>query len=60
MEFGPAGMGRMVVALAVLVVLGASAWLTMDAGKPRALTLVLLGFFGFRILLGRLRAGRLR
>ena len=60
MDLSPGSSGRMVVALAVLGALGLAAWLTMDAGKPRALTLVLLGFFGFRIVIGRLRAGRLR
>ena len=60
MDLGPAGTGRMVVALAVLGALGLAACLTMDAGEPRALTLVLLGFFGFRIVLVRVRAGRLR
>ncbi len=33
MDFGPAGTGRMVVALGVLGVLALSVWLTMDAGQ---------------------------
>jgi hypothetical protein len=46
----------MVVALAVLAVLAISAWLTMEPGKYRALTFVLLGFFAFRVVIGRLRS----
>ncbi len=55
-DFSPAGSGRMVVALAVLAVLAISAWLTMEPGKYRALTFVLLGFFAFRVVIGRLRS----
>ena len=60
MEMGPASTGRMVVALVVLGVVSLSVWMTMDEGKYRTLTFVLLGFFGARILLGWLRAGRER
>ncbi len=56
MDFSPAGSGRMIVALAVLGLLSVAAWLTMEPGKPRALTFVLLAFFGFRIVIGRLRS----
>ncbi len=56
LDFSPAGTGRMIVALAVLAALAASAWFTMDPGKYRALCLVLLGFFAFRVVLGRMRA----
>jgi hypothetical protein len=55
-DFSPAGSGRMVVALAVLGLLALSAWFTMEPGKYKALTFVLLGFFAFRVVLGRLRS----
>ena len=56
MDLSPAGSGRMVVALMIVGLMAVSAWLTMEPGKYRELTLVLLGFFAFRILLGRLRS----
>jgi len=46
----------MIVALVVLGALAAMAWFTMDASKYRALCFVLLGFFAFRVILGRLRS----
>ena len=55
-DFTPAGNGRMVVALAILAVLALSAWFTLEPGKYRSLTLILLGFFAFRVVLGRLRS----
>ncbi len=55
-DFSPAGTGRMVVALGVFAVLGLSAYLTMEPGKYRTLTMVLLAFFAFRVVPGRLRA----
>ena len=55
-DFTPAGNGRLVVALIILAALAMSAWFTMEPGKYRALTLVLLGFFAFRVVLGRLRS----
>ena len=54
----PASDGRMLVALLVLGGLALAVWLTMDAGKYRSLTWVLLGFFALRVVLGRLRARR--
>jgi len=51
-DFGPAGSGRMAVALAVLGVLPILAWQTMEPGKFQTLTWILLGFFAFRITLG--------
>ena len=51
MDFAPVGNGRLVVSLAALAALAAAVFFTMDPGKPRALTWVLLGFFAFRILL---------
>ena len=56
MDLSPAGTGRMAIALLILAVLAASVFLTMEPGKYRTLTLILLAFFAFRVLLGRLRA----
>ncbi len=56
MDMSPAGSGRLVVSLTVLGVLASAAWVTMEPGRYRALTLVLLGFFAFRVVLGRLRS----
>ena len=56
MDMSPAGTGRMVVALGFIGLLAVSAWFTMEPGKYRSLTLVLLAFFGFRVVLGRLRS----
>ncbi len=47
MDFSPAGTGRMLVALGVLGLLALSVWLTMEPGKYRTLTWVLLAFFAF-------------
>jgi hypothetical protein len=46
----------MVIALSVLAVLGLLSWQTMEPGKFRSLTWVLLAFFAFRVLLGYLRS----
>jgi hypothetical protein len=46
----------MVVALLLLGLIAASAWWTMEPGKFRDLCWVLLAFFGFRVILGRLRS----
>jgi hypothetical protein len=46
----------MTIALVVLGVLGVLSWQTMEPGKFRSLTWILLGFFAFRVLLGRLRS----
>ena len=56
MDMGPAGTGRMVIVLVLLGCLATSAWFTMEPGKYRTLTFVLLAFFGFRVVLGRLRS----
>jgi hypothetical protein len=53
---GPASRGRFVISLGVLAILAVLAWFTMEPGKPRALTLVLLGFFTFRVVLGKVKA----
>ena len=43
--------------LALLVLAGAAlgVWFTIDPGKYRVLAWVLLGFFAFRVLIGRAR-----
>jgi hypothetical protein len=46
----------MAVALGVLGVLAILAWQTMEPGRYRSLTWLLLGFFAFRVTLGRLRS----
>ena len=56
MDFGPAGSGRMAVALVVLGVLAILAWQTMEPGRFQTLTWILLGFFAFRVTLGWLRS----
>ncbi len=56
LDLSPAGRGRMVIALSVLAVLGLLSWQTMEPGKFRSLTWVLLAFFAFRVLLGYLRS----
>ena len=55
-DLNPAGSGRMVIALAVLGVLAVLVWRTMEPGKFQSLTWILLGFFAFRVILGRLRS----
>ena len=52
-DLSPGGSGRMTIALVVLGVLGVLSWQTMEPGKFRSLTWVLLGFFAFRTVLGR-------
>ena len=55
-DLSPAGSGRMIIALAVLGVLAVLVWRTMEPGKFQSLTWILLGFFAFRVILGRLRS----
>jgi len=55
LDFSPGGAGRMIVALAIIGLMAGSAFFTMEAGKYRNLTFVLLAFFAFRVVLGRLR-----
>ena len=54
-DLSPAGSGRMVIALVVLGLLAIAVWQTMEPGKYQSLTWILLGFFAFRIIIGRLR-----
>jgi hypothetical protein len=55
-DLGPAGSGRMTIALAVLAILAVLTWRTMEPGNFRYLTWILLGFFAFRVMLGRMRS----
>jgi hypothetical protein len=55
-DLKPAGSGRLWIALAVFTALAALAWWTMEPGKFRSLTWVLLGFFAFRVVLTHLRS----
>ena len=52
MNLEPAGAGRLRIVIVVLAVLAALAWRTMEPGKYRALTMVLLGFFAARSVMG--------
>ena len=52
---GPGSGQRMTVALVVLSGAALGVWLTMEPGKYRTLAWVLLGFFAFRVLIGRMR-----
>ena len=49
----------MVLALGVLGVLALAAALTMEAGRYRTLTWVLLGFFSVRVVLGWARSRKM-
>jgi len=55
-DLSPAGSGRMWIALAVIGVLTLLIWQTMEPGRYRSLTWIFMGFFAFRILLGRYRS----
>jgi hypothetical protein len=44
------------IALLVLGLLAVLAWRTMEPGKFQSLTWILLGFFAFRVILGRRRS----
>jgi len=44
------------IALVVLGLLAGLAWRTMEPGKFQSLTWILLGFFAFRVILGRRRS----
>ena len=46
----------MVIALLLIGMIAVSAFFTMEPGKFRDLCFVLLTFFAFRIVLGRLRS----
>jgi len=55
-DWSPAGSGRMWIALFGLGLLAVLVWQTMEPGKFQSLTWILLGFFAFRVILGRLRS----
>ncbi|WP_353063400.1 hypothetical protein RBB77_19255 [Tunturibacter psychrotolerans] len=55
-DLSPASSGRMWIALVVLGLLAVAVWQTMEPGKYQQLTWILLGFFAFRVILGRLRS----
>ena len=59
LDLSPAGTGRMLVALGFLGALALAVAWTMDAGKYRTLTWVLLGFFSARVLLGWARSRKM-
>jgi hypothetical protein len=44
------------IALFGLGLLAVLVWQTMEQGKFQSLTWILLGFFAFRVILGRLRS----
>ncbi len=56
MDLSPAGSGRLMIGLAVFAALGVLAWQTMEPGKFRSLTWILLAFFAFRVVMGYLRS----
>ena len=56
LDLSPAGAGRLLIALAVLALVAAAAHFTMEPGRYRSLTWILLGFFAFRVVLGYLRS----
>ena len=55
-DLSPAGSGRMWIALSAFGLLAILVWRTMEPGKFQSLTWILLGFFAFRVILGRLRS----
>ena len=46
----------MKIALAAIALLAIASWQTMEPGKFRSLTWVLLGFFAFRVVITHLRS----
>ena len=56
MDLSPAGSGRLLVAMAILATLATAVFFTMESGKYRSLTWILLAFFAFRVVLGYLRS----
>ena len=59
LDLTPSGTGRLMVSLGVLAALALAVALTMDAGKYRTLTWVLLGFFSVRVVLGWTRSRKI-
>ena len=52
---GPGSQQRMIVALLVIAGAAIGVAFTMQPGKYRSLAWVVLGFFAFRVLIGRLK-----
>ncbi len=59
MTMEPNGLGRLLVSLTVMGLLAMAVWWTMEPGKYRQLTWVLLGFFAVRVVLGWQRSRRM-
>ena len=55
---GPGSQQRMIVALLIIAGAAVGVGLTMDSGKYRSLAWILLGFFAFRVVLGRMQRQR--
>ena len=60
MTMEPGGTGRMALSVGVLGVLAVAAFRTMEPGKYRQLTWLLLGFFALRVVLGWARSRRIK
>ncbi len=56
MDLSPAGSSRLLVAAFLLAALAVAVFFTMEPGKYRSLTWILLAFFAFRVVLGYLRS----
>ena len=56
---GPGSQQRMVVALLVIAGAAIGVACTMEPGRYRAMAWVLLGFFAFRVVIGRLQWQRM-
>ena len=56
MDMRPQSDARLAIGLAVIAALALLAWQTMEPGKFRSLTWLLLGFSAFRMLLLRFRS----
>jgi hypothetical protein len=55
---GPGSQQRMVVALLVIAIAALGVYFTIEPGKYRSLAWVVLGFFAFRVWLGRVNQQR--
>ena len=52
---GPGSQQRMIIALLLIAGAALGVGLTMEPGRYRALAWVLLGFFAFRVVMGRFK-----
>ncbi|SEB59492.1 hypothetical protein SAMN05443244_1261 [Terriglobus roseus] len=55
---GPGSHQRMVVALLVIAIAAVGVYFTVEPGKYRSLAWVVLGFFAFRVWIGRMHRER--